>query len=166
MDYPVETTPRNPAIGNSNQKIATGLKRRFFLVLGFIMVVFGAIGIVLPVIPTTPFLLLASACFTRSSQKVYTWLHESPRFKNFFEKKGLTMRGKVTVLAWAWLVLVLGFVLTPVDWVKILLVVIGSVKTIVFLFVIKTVPGRQHSGEVAPLPNPESSMETPAPTRS
>ena len=124
-------------------RVAKGLKRHLYLAIGFIMVALGAIGIPFPIIPTTPFLLLASACFMRSSEKFYRWLHESPRFKNFFEKKGLTMRGKGTILAWAWLVLALGAMFTPIDWVKILLVSIGAIKTFVFVFLIKTLPRPQ-----------------------
>jgi uncharacterized membrane protein YbaN (DUF454 family) len=142
MISPIEATKTSPPGDGSDDKIAKGLKRHLFIALGSILVALGAIGIVLPVIPTTPFILLASACFARSSKKFYTWLHKSPRFKNFFDKKGLTMRGKVKILALAWLVLVLGAVFTPIDWVRILLVSIGAIKTVVFLFLIKTVPGQ------------------------
>jgi uncharacterized membrane protein YbaN (DUF454 family) len=163
MFSPGEATTTTPPGDSSGDKVAKGLKRHLFTALGFIMVAFGAIGMVLPVIPTTPFLLLASLCFARSSKRFYTWLHEAQRFKNFFEKKGLTMRGKVTILAWAWLMLVLGAVLTPIDWVRSLLVAIGAIKTVVFLFFIKTVPGRKKAVKVLPSPGPGHPIEASAP---
>jgi len=93
-----------------NQK----LKRGVYLVLGFIFLGFGLIGLVFPVLPTTPFILLASICFMRSSSRFYLWIRYHPRFKSSFEKKGLTKQGKIVILAWAWIILILGAIFTPI----------------------------------------------------
>jgi len=50
------------------------LKRALFLLLGFISLALGIIGLLLPLLPTTPFLILSAACFSRSSRKLYKWL--------------------------------------------------------------------------------------------
>ncbi len=54
--------------------------RIFWLLAGLLFVCVGAIGIVLPLLPTTPFLLLATYCFARSSERLNNWLLHHPRF--------------------------------------------------------------------------------------
>jgi len=57
----------------------TGI-RLFWLVTGIIAVIIGAIGVVVPLLPTTPFLLIAAYAFARSSERLTRWLHEHPKF--------------------------------------------------------------------------------------
>ena len=125
--------------------LAKGLKRGFYLVFGFIFFGIGIIGVVFPILPTTPFILLAGVCFLRSSPKFYLWLRTNPRFKDSFEKKGLTKQSKMVILVWAWFILILGAVFTPILWVKILLISIGIIKTIVFTKFIRTILEEPHS---------------------
>lgn len=83
---------------------------RFVLIgFGFIFVGLGVVGVFVPGLPTTPFLLLAAACFARSSKKFYNWLLNHRIFgtyiKNYREHRAITLRGKIMSLSLMWLVM-------------------------------------------------------------
>jgi uncharacterized membrane protein YbaN (DUF454 family) len=61
------------------------LLRPILLAVGVVSVALGVVGIFLPVLPTTPFLLLAAWCFLRSSEKLHRWLVEHPRLGSYIE---------------------------------------------------------------------------------
>jgi uncharacterized membrane protein YbaN (DUF454 family) len=80
--------------------------RVLWLIAGMICLVLGAIGIVLPILPTTPFLLASAACFCRSSSRMYNWLLDNKLFgeyiRNYREGRGLPMKTKITALTVLW----------------------------------------------------------------
>lgn len=73
------------------------MMRYVFLVLGIGFVALGFIGAFLPVLPTTPFLILAAACFARSSPRLENWLLQHPRFGSLL--RGWRERGAIPVKA-------------------------------------------------------------------
>lgn len=81
--------------------------RFLLLIAGTMSLVLGAIGIVLPILPTTPFLLLAAACYLRSSERMHKWLLRNRWFgeyiKNYQEGRGIPLKTKVFVLAVLWI---------------------------------------------------------------
>jgi len=83
--------------------------RSILIALGFFFVGLGILGAFLPLLPTTPFLLLAGACFARSSEKFYNWLLNHKIFgnyiRNYREHRAITLRGKVVSLSVMWLVM-------------------------------------------------------------
>jgi uncharacterized membrane protein YbaN (DUF454 family) len=83
------------------------LVRTLWFIAGTICVVLGAIGIVLPILPTTPFLLAAAACYYKSSERMHRWLLNNKWFgeyiRNYTEGKGLTMKTKITALTVLWI---------------------------------------------------------------
>lgn len=75
-------------------------------VLGTFFVGLGVAGIFLPLVPTTPFLLLASACYLRGSKRLHDWLmnhrHLGAYIRNIKERRGMPVRAKVVTLILLW----------------------------------------------------------------
>lgn len=96
--------------------------RMIFLVVGWLSVVLGVIGIFVPVLPTTPFLLLAAACFVRSSRRFYLWLVEHPRLgpwiRDYLEGQGIPLKGKVYTLGLMWASIAFSCYLVPLPWAR------------------------------------------------
>jgi uncharacterized membrane protein YbaN (DUF454 family) len=82
------------------------LKRALFTVAGTIFLGLGAVGIVLPILPTTPFLLLAAACYLNGAERMHRWLLGNRLFgsyiKNYREGKGMSARAKIFTLTLLW----------------------------------------------------------------
>ncbi len=96
---------------------------RFLLIFtGSVSMVLGIIGIFVPLLPTTPFLLLSAACYARSSQRLYEWLlsqkHLGTYIRNFQEKKVIPLKVKVFSLLWLWLAMAVNifFIVKNVYW--------------------------------------------------
>lgn len=74
--------------------------------IGGIAVVLAIVGMFLPLLPTTPFLLLASACFARGSSRLHNWLLSNRLFgeyiRNYEQGRGIPLRGKVVALVMLW----------------------------------------------------------------
>ena len=112
--------------------------KAFLIVIGWISVVLGVLGIFLPVLPTTPFLLLAAACFVRSSPRFYQWLVEHPRLGgyilHYLNGEGIPVRAKVIAISMIWLTMGLSaWLVIPLFWVKMLMFSIGFAVSIYIL---------------------------------
>lgn len=98
---------------------------RIFLILcGCLAVVLGILGIFLPLLPTTPFLLLAAACFFRSSPRLYNWLisHKrmGPYIRNFREHRAIPLKAKVISVSMVWItMLIAAFGVVPHLWIRV-----------------------------------------------
>jgi uncharacterized membrane protein YbaN (DUF454 family) len=116
------------------------LKKRLLLILGTACVAIGIVGVVVPVLPTTPFLLLAAACYIRSSERFYCWLVNN-RFcgayiKNYLEGRGMPLRVKVFTVLLLWAAIIISiFVAAPNLAVKIVLIVVALGVTAHIIFI-------------------------------
>ncbi len=90
--------------------------------IGWTSVALGVIGIFLPVLPTTPFLLLAAACFARSSRRFYEWLVNHPRLgpwiRDYLDGEGIPLKGKVYAIGLMWASIALSCYLVPLFWAR------------------------------------------------
>jgi len=102
------------------------MRRYLYISIGTLALGLAILGIFLPLLPTTPFLLLTAACYARGSRKFYTWLMESslfgPYIRNYREGKSIPLSVKVVVLSLLWATILYSafFVVTHV-WIRILL---------------------------------------------
>jgi uncharacterized membrane protein YbaN (DUF454 family) len=82
------------------------LKRVLLIIVGTAAVIVGIVGIFLPVLPTTPFLLLAATCYAASSKRFYSWLMANRLFgahlKNYREGRGMSAKVKTGTLSLMW----------------------------------------------------------------
>ncbi|NKQ11713.1 YbaN family protein [Pseudomonas sp. SST3] len=119
--------------------------RYALLVVGWLSVALGVIGIFLPILPTTPFLLLAAACFVRSSQRFYDWLVTHPRlgpwFRDYLEGNGVPLKGKVYAIVTMWLSISLSCWLVPLLWARIAMLFTATLVTL-YILRLKTLPPR------------------------
>ena len=103
--------------------------------LGCLSLALGVLGIFLPVLPTTPFLLLSAALFVRSSQRLYAWLmnhrHLGPYIKNFRENRAIPLRVKVISVGMVWLTLLNCAVFVAEEWwMRLLFIAIAACVTV------------------------------------
>ena len=85
------------------------MKKGFFVVLGTIALAIGFLGLFLPVIPTTPLVLLAAACYMRGSERLHGWLLESKWFgetiRTYQAGQGLRKATKIRAISLMWIVI-------------------------------------------------------------
>ncbi len=108
------------------------MKRQFYLAAGLASVALGGIGIVLPLLPTVPFMILAAFCFANSSPRLESWLVEHHVFgghiRNWRDRRAITRRGKwaATIAFAASCMIALLFVKLPWNLVPVAAALIGG----------------------------------------
>lgn len=110
------------------------LKKALLIVVGWLSFAIGVAGIVLPLIPTTPLLLLAAACFIRSSNRMYNWLLSNKYFgkyiRDYREHRGIPLRAKWMGISLLWIsILSSAIFFVPLLFVKILMIGVASYFT-------------------------------------
>jgi uncharacterized membrane protein YbaN (DUF454 family) len=138
-------TPTNPA-DPPRRTPATGLRRGLYATAGLLCVGLAYLGAILPGLPTTPWVLLASYCFSRSSPRLERWLKRSPLFgrllRDWDEHGGIRRPVKVLAVTLIAAVVTVSLVLggLPV-WAKCVIGGLAAVGACVVLFVVPTVKG-------------------------
>ncbi|CEM60737.1 DUF454 domain-containing protein [Treponema phagedenis] len=125
-----------------------------WIIVGFLFLGIGIIGIFLPILPTTPFLLITLFCFTKGSTRVHNWFIQTKIYKNhlkrFNENRAMTLKAKVSILAFASTMLLIGFYFSKNLYARIIIILLMVIKYYYFIFRIKT---------IRPAANPDSSTQ-------
>jgi uncharacterized membrane protein YbaN (DUF454 family) len=126
------------------------MKKSLYMILGCFGVGMGAVGAIIPVLPTFPFLMLAAFCFARSSEKLDRWFRHTKLYKDnladFVAGRGMTMKAKVRIMVTVTLLMSVGFVMMGMSGIVAGCVVLGCVwvfHIVYFLFGIQTIPAKE-----------------------
>ena len=121
----------------------SAIKKVIFIALGFLFLFLAIWGVLLPVLPTTPFLLLTAFFWAKSSKKLNYWLLNNrffgPFIKDYRKYKSIQLAIKIAALGTMWTMIIIAVIwLIPIDYVKIIAIGVGIIGTIVVGFVIPT----------------------------
>lgn len=104
------------------------------ILLGSISLGLGVVGVFIPVLPTTPFLLLASFCYLRGSERMYKWLinHKilGAYIYCYLNFKAISKKTKILTMIFLWATLIISMLVVPSPHIRILLVAVGIGVTI------------------------------------
>ena len=116
-------------------------KKALLVAAGSASLALAVLGLFLPLLPTTPFLLLASACYVRSSERLHGWLVGNRvlggYIRNFQERRGIPLRGRVLTVVVLWLPLLYSVYRLDTLWLESLLLLMGVAWSVV-IFRMKT----------------------------
>lgn len=120
------------------------IQKAFFVALGCVSLGIGAVGAVLPLMPTFPFLLLAAFCFAKSSEKLHNWFTSTKlcqeNLDDFMQGRGMTKRTKLRIMATVTALMAFGFaVMGRVPVGRVILVAVWVFHVVYFCFGIKTI---------------------------
>jgi uncharacterized membrane protein YbaN (DUF454 family) len=122
--------------------ISNKVKRALFVILGTIFLIIGGIGIIIPVLPTTPFLLLAAACYIRGSKRIHHWMINNRIFgefiRNYMERRGLKTRQKAFTITFLWLTITLSIYYIIEDFLLRILLVLIALAVSVHILMLPT----------------------------
>lgn len=119
------------------------IKKVLYILCGLISLGLGILGIILPILPTTPFLLLTSFCFVRGSERIDKWFKGTKIYKkhleSFVNNRAMTMKQKMTILLFADFMLMFPLIILDSIYVKLLIIAVVIGKYYYFMFNIKTI---------------------------
>jgi len=126
------------------------MKKILYIILGCVGLGIGAIGAVVPMLPSFPFLMLATFCFARSSKKLHNWFVSTKLYKDnladFVAGKGMTKKTKVRIMITVTLLMSIGFIVMGLKGIVTGCIVLGCVWVFhlaYFIFGIKTIPATE-----------------------
>ncbi|WP_150538587.1 YbaN family protein [Actinobacillus vicugnae] len=120
-----------------------------YISLGFLCIGLGILGAILPGLPTTPFLLLALFCFSKSSPRLQQWFMHTKIYqkylKDYDEKRAMTMKQKITILMISAPFCLMSFFVLPNIWGKLALVAVVICQYWYFFCKMETLPAESQT---------------------
>lgn len=114
--------------------VANPVIRHVLFVTGWLSLMLGVLGIFLPLLPTTPFVLLAGACFARSSSRFYAWITSHPRFgpmiADYLAGKGLPLHAKRMAIGLMWVSILFGCWWVDFVWARVAMLLTAVAVTV------------------------------------
>ena len=138
--------------GPKFSQVNSNVLRWILVCIGWVSVAGGVVGLFLPLVPTIPFLLLAVACFSRSSERFHTWLtqhnHLGPLLRNYLSGSGIPLRVKTTAICMIWISFpASAFLVVSTWWLQILLIVVAISVTLYLISLPTTAPAPKEETE-------------------
>ena len=111
------------------------IKKGLYFIGGTASLILGIIGIVLPILPTTPFLLLASACYAKSSKKFHNWLLNNKilgkYIQGYLKGSGIPIKSKIIAISMLWIsISISAYFFVQILWIRIVLIIIAIAVTV------------------------------------
>ena len=118
-----------------------------YFILGMICFTLATIGVILPILPTTPFLLVAAFCFSRSSYRVNNWFLSTKLYQehldSFIKQRAMTLKTKIYILSFASIMLAFPLFLSQNIYIRIFIILLYIFKHYYFTFKIKTIQSKK-----------------------
>jgi hypothetical protein len=126
----------------SKRNKAQKLKRKLLIIAGTLSTGIGIVGIFVPILPTTPFLLLAATCYARSSRRLYDWLlnnrYLGGYIKNYIQKKGVPLKIKVLTVVLLWITIGASVIFAVQVFIVRVILILIAVGVTIHIICIKT----------------------------
>ncbi|GAB6746524.1 YbaN family protein [Streptococcus uberis] len=120
------------------------MKKTLYIIAGCVSFVLAIIGIPLPILPTTPLLLLAGFCFSRSSDRFNNWLRGTKVYKyyvgDYLETRIIKRERKKQILIQVWTLMGISIIFAPFVWMKILFFTMTTIMSFVLLKFVPEIP--------------------------
>lgn len=118
------------------------MKKILYIMIGCISLGLGIIGVILPILPTVPFVLLAAFCFARSSERLNGWFKNTKLYRENNIKSGMTKQAKVRIMCLVTLLMSIGFIMMGLKDIvvgNIVLLIVWIFHMVYFTLGVKTV---------------------------
>jgi uncharacterized membrane protein YbaN (DUF454 family) len=129
--------------GNETRSFTGSMKKGIYFIIGCISLAAGIIGVFLPVIPTTPFVLLSGWCFFRSSERLYQWVISNetfgPTIENYHSGKGIAVKTKIRGVVMMWLTITVSVYFYITNIYLIALLYLMSIGVTIYIYRLPTI---------------------------